>query len=320
MRIFLKTWVAIIMAAFTAITGGLSVAPMLSKAHWPLSLIALISFVIFAIIVIAGIFDKDRQIKQLKNAPLVEKLRDFHDKLHSLANQFCNEIRTPDLEGLYWLTSKSGTRFPYKYGDIESMICDGGTVVLSVERDSYVWNCLKQHIRAEFPKFDVQLADWRNGIVSIIDCCNSISKAIADELSQKGFEVAEPYLAQDAKDYGPGIYHQLLTSSLYGCAIYNYEPQFSRRNTIHGLISLLIIEHPKGTWEIARGDDKLVQQIEKFCRDVLANSAIKQKATELNSLIKDTENKENRLRDELRPIQERGLSQGTCDICSPLSR
>ncbi len=283
---------------------------------WSWVTIAIVSSIIVPIPAYCRLWKK---VDAGRNAQLVEKVRDFHDKLHSLANQFCNEMRTPDLENLYMMTLKSGTRFPYKYGDIESMTWDDGTVVLSVERDSYVWNCLKQHIKAELPKFDAQLTGWRNSIVGIIYRCDSISKDITDQLTQAQFKEVEPYLAQDTKDYGPGIYRQLLISSLYGCAIHSYEPQFSQISRPHTLV-LLVIKHSQGENTIARGDDKLVQQVEKFCRDVLANSVIKQKATELNSLIKDIENKENGLKSELRPILLRGISQGTCTICSPLSR
>jgi len=83
MRIFLKTWVAIIMAAFTTTAWGLSISDVLPKAHW--SLIALISFIIFAIIIIVGFFDRDRQIEQLKNAqPAIQVVPEKSDSRYLL--------------------------------------------------------------------------------------------------------------------------------------------------------------------------------------------------------------------------------------------
>ena len=60
MRFFLKAWVAIMVALISAISLGLSTFNFLSKAPW--SLVGLISFIIFAIIIIAGIIDRDRDL------------------------------------------------------------------------------------------------------------------------------------------------------------------------------------------------------------------------------------------------------------------
>ncbi len=66
MRIFLKAWVAIVIALITATSWGLRTFNVWPKAPW--SLISFISFVIFAGLVIWGLYDRERQIKELKDA------------------------------------------------------------------------------------------------------------------------------------------------------------------------------------------------------------------------------------------------------------
>jgi len=80
MRIFLKIWVAIMIASFTAITGGLATFAILPKAPW--SLIFLISFIIFAIICIWGLYVRDHQIDRLtsKDAELERKRKEVEIK------------------------------------------------------------------------------------------------------------------------------------------------------------------------------------------------------------------------------------------------
>ena len=66
MRIFLKTWVALMIYAITAISWGLNIFSILPNVRW--SLVALICFVIFGGIIIYGLFDRDRQIERLKQS------------------------------------------------------------------------------------------------------------------------------------------------------------------------------------------------------------------------------------------------------------
>jgi len=67
-------------AAFTAITGGLATFALLPKAPW--SLIFLICFIIFAVICIWGLYVRDRQIDTLqrKDAELERKTKEIKIK------------------------------------------------------------------------------------------------------------------------------------------------------------------------------------------------------------------------------------------------
>lgn len=66
MRCFLKAWVVAVVALVTAFSFGLITFNFIPKAPW--SLVALVTFIIFAIIIIAGIINRDREIARLKSA------------------------------------------------------------------------------------------------------------------------------------------------------------------------------------------------------------------------------------------------------------
>jgi len=73
-----------VIATFTAITGGLNISAISPKAPW--SLIFLVFFLIFAVIVIWGLYIRDRQIQRLqsKDAELERRRKELEIKEREL--------------------------------------------------------------------------------------------------------------------------------------------------------------------------------------------------------------------------------------------
>ena len=62
MRTFLKPWVAIVSASISAISWGLTGLDIWEKIPW--SVIALISFIIFALVMFWKVYDLEQQLKR----------------------------------------------------------------------------------------------------------------------------------------------------------------------------------------------------------------------------------------------------------------
>jgi len=80
MRYFLKAWVAIMIALITALSLGLNAFNVLSHVHW--SLIAFITFIIFAVIVIW---------RDIKKEQFIDKL--LADRPHIISEPFGFNLR-----------------------------------------------------------------------------------------------------------------------------------------------------------------------------------------------------------------------------------
>ena len=258
-----------------------------------------------------------REIVATQMTSLSEKyLIDHYQKLHKVLEQFYGQLFIPKLSELCLFTLKSGTPISYSCVsemDMPAIRYEEGTVKLNVEdSDPFLWECFRKHFTAEFPDFDTELSDWKKGIAAIVERCYSIGKIIGDQLTQKGWDSAKPYLSRDSKDYKPGVYYCVLTALIYECVIASYLPQFQR------VSGELVMEYSTGGKAIARGDTSLLDQVEKCCLGIVSDDTIKEKAEHVLDLAKQAEDTLKPIRQNLRLVLERGTFKGTCSVCSDL--
>ncbi len=251
-----------------------------------------------------------------------KRLATHYQRLCKLVEEFSNRLRIPELPRLHLLTLESGTPIPHSLSDMFGPVImtygDNEAVRLDVEGE-FLWDYLKEHLIAEFPEFSENLGDWKKGIAIIAKRCHDIIKTIADGLAEKRWDAAEFGLSQDSKDYGPGVYCNLLTVSIYQCVVDNYLPQFRRTRDSRGLL-LLDMEGPWGQRSVVRGGSPLLDQVEQFCHDMVGDEAIKKKVRQTLSLVKNNlEPLQESIKRKLQLVLERGTFKGSCQICSDLA-
>jgi hypothetical protein len=245
-------------------------------------------------------------------------LKNHYDKLGKLLERLSNELRIPDLTRLCLVTLKPRTSIPHRYGGIDPMMYDEGVINLGVEdSDPFLWKCLRQHLTAEFPGFYTDFSEWEMGMSNVVKGCHHISKIVADQLPPTRWVAASPYLSPDSKDYGSGVYYDILTPLLYECAIANFLPKFDRVSGSRDLL-LLGIKSPTARRGIARGDKSLLDEVEGCCLDIASGESVRKKVQQILELAEKLESKGELIRQKLRPLLERGTFKGTCDICSTL--
>jgi len=260
-----------------------------------------------------------------KMASLSEKyLIDHYGKLHEVLEQFYDQLRTPELSELCLFTLKDSVTVSYSYGEmrVPVIIYEKGAIKLDVEvSDLFLWGCLREHLVVEFPKFDENLSNWKTGVATIVKRCHNLTKTIADEFKERDtkmrWDSAKPYLSPDSKEYGSGVYHDVLTSSAYECVIENYAPQFRQISDSRGLL-LLDMECPTERKAVARGGSLLLGQVEQCCLDIVGKKTVKQKVRHLNLAKGEVESLQKSIKQDLRLVLERGTFKGTCSICSDL--
>ena len=243
-------------------------------------------------------------------------LIDHYEKLHKVLEQFYNRVHTPELSELCLFTLKDSITISRSYVSemyMPTVTYEKGAVKFDVE-DSFLWEYLKKHLVEEFPKLDTDLSNCKRGLATIVERCHGITKTIADKFTKMGWYSAEPYLSRDSKDYGPGVYYDVLDSWIYECIITNQVPQFHRGYDSRELV----MEYSGGRKAIARGDDGLFDQIEQCCRDIVGTETIKEEVKHLNLAKKEVESLQESIKQNLRLVLERGTFKGTCPICSDL--
>ncbi len=261
--------------------------------------------------------------RKVEVTSLPEKyLIDHYQKLHKVLEQFYDQFRAPELSELCLFTLEDRITVSHSYVSemfVPAIIYEKGAIELDVEvSDPFLWGCLNKHLTAEFPVFSKNLGDWKKDITTIVEGCHDITKTIADKFTEMGAKMrwnsAEPYLSRDSKNYGPGVYYDMLASLIYECVTANHVPQFRRGYDSRELV----MEYPRGRKAIARGDDSLLDQVEQCCLCIVSDSTIKGKAKQVLGLAKQTEATLEPIKQKLRLVLERGTFKETCSICSDL--
>lgn len=261
--------------------------------------------------------------RKVEVTSLTEKyLIDHYQKLHKVLEQFYDQFRAPELSELCLFTLEDRITVSHSYVSemlVPAIIYGKGAIELDVEvSDPFLWGCLNKHLTAEFPVFSKNLGDWKKDITTIVEGCHDITKTIADKFTEMGAKMrwnsAEPYLSRDSKNYGPGVYHDLLASLIYECVTANHVPRFRRGYDSRELV----MEYPRGRKAIARGDDSLLDQVEQCCLGIVSDSTIKEKAKQVLGLAKQAEATLEPIKQKLRLVLERGTFKETCSICSDL--
>ncbi|MBA7507646.1 hypothetical protein ES706_06366 [subsurface metagenome] len=216
--------------------------------------------------------------------------------------------------------------------DIPTIIYDKGAVKLDVEvSDPFLWERLEKHLTAEFPELSQNLGDWKKSIATIVEKCHGITKTIVDRLAQMRWDSAEPYLDPASKDYGPGVFYNILADLMYKCVMAHHVPKFPRVSDSHGLL-ILVMDYSAGREAIARGESTLLDKVERCCNGIAANNTdedseeepdptaiiIKGKVDEVIGLAKQAENAQEPIKRNLRKVLERGAFKGTCSVCADL--
>lgn len=272
-----------------------------------------------------GKLGKQSETEVTEVTSLSEKyLIDHYERLHKMLERLYNQFHTPELSELCLFTLKSGTPISYSYVSemhVPVITYEEEDIKLDVEAsDPFLWECLKKHLIAEFPEFDTNLSHWKKSIATIVEKCHSITETIANKFTEMGtkmrWHAAEPYLSPDSKNYGPGVYYDMLDSLVYECVIANHVPQFRRGYDSRELV----MEYPRGRKAIARGDDSLLDQVEQCCLGIVSDSTIKEKVKQVLDLVKQAEATLEPIKQNLRLVLERGTFKETCSICSDLIR
>lgn len=264
-------------------------------------------------------YSKEYRLKNM--APLSQRyLSDHYDKLNKVLRRLYDELCIPDLKELCFITIKPSITISYGYANIAPMTYENGIITLEVENsDSFLWDRLKTHLITEFSDFNSNLELWKKGIAGLVKICNKLTHYIADEFSKTGWNVSEPYLAPDSKDYKAGIYYPVLNALIFECIMANYHPKFEQVSGSHGL-KLLVMEYPRGKKEIARGDSNLLDQVEQYCLNMINDNTveIKSRVRQVRKLMKNIESYQVLIRNQLNQVLERGTFKGDCSVCADL--
>lgn len=241
-----------------------------------------------------------------------------YEKLHKLLEQFKSQLQIPELRELYLRSLEPRTPISYPYAGIAHMIYDKGVIHLGVEdSDPFLWGCLRKHLTAEFAEFDKDFSNWKRNIATLVRRCHDITVTIANKVTRRGWDSAEPYLDPSSKDFGPGVFYDILILSVYQCVIANHPPHFQRVHGPHGLVTLVM---DASSWSkgISRGQSTLLDQIERCCLHIACDDAIKKKVRQVLRLAKDLEDNQKAIRQRLRLVLDRGTFKGICPVCSDL--
>lgn len=282
-----------------------------------------------------------RKVEVTEMTSLSEKyLIDHYQKLHKVLERLYDRLCTPELSELCLFTLKDRVTISRSYVSemfIPAIIYDKGAVKLDVEMsDPFLWECLEKHLTAEFPEFGKNLGDWKKSIATIVEKCHGITKTIVDRLAQMRWDSAEPYLDPASKDYGTGVFHDILADLMYKCVMAHHVPRFQQVSDSHGLL-ILVMDYSTGRKSIARGEKTLLDQVQKHCEGIAGITAnntdedseeepeptaiiIKGKVDEAIGLAKQAEVMLKPSKQNLRKVLERGTFEGTCSVCADLVR
>jgi len=258
---------------------------------------------------------------------LIDHYQKLHNqKLHKVLERFYDQLRTPELSELSLFTLKCKVTISHSYVsemDTPAIIYDKGAVKLGVEAsDPFLWWCLNKHLTVEFPEFSEDLGDWKKGTASIVEKCHDITKTIADQLTKKSWDSAEPDLAPASEDYGPGVFYHRLTELMYKCLMAHHIPAFPPRvSDSHGLL-ILVMDYSAGRQGIARGEDDLLNQVQQHCVGIASDNAVNKKVRRVLNIVEQIDGKDGKqelIKKKIRVVLERGIFKGTCSICSDLA-
>ena len=260
-----------------------------------------------------------RKTEVTEMTSLSEKyLIEHYQKLRKLLQRFCDQLCTPKLSELCLLTLELPTRISYSYGEIADMRYQKGAITLDIEvSDPFLWECLKEHLTAEFPKFSENLSDWKRDMVTLVEGCHDITKTIADQLAKMGWNFVEPYLDPASEHYGPGVFYHILVDLMYKCVMAHHLPEFHRVSDSHDL-SILVMDYSTGRKGIARGESTLLDQMEQHCVGMTSDDALKKKVRKVLKTAEQLDGKQEPIRKKIRLVLERGTFKGTCSVCSDL--
>ncbi len=264
-----------------------------------------------------------RKTEVIEMTSLSEKyLIEHYQKLRKLLQRFCDQLCTPKLSELCLLTLELPTRISYSYGGIADMRYQKGAITLDIEVSGpFLWECLKEHLTAEFPKFSENLGDWKRDMVTLVEGCHDITKTIADQLAKMGAKMGwnfvESYLDPASEHYGPGVFYHILVDLMYKCVMAHHLPEFQRVSDSHGL-SILVMDYSTGRKGIARGESTLLDQVEQHCVGMTSDDALKKKVRKVLKTAEQLDGKQEPIRKKIRLVLERGTFKGTCSVCSDL--
>jgi len=266
---------------------------------------------------------KPKRTEVAEMTTLPEKyLIDHYQKLHKVLEQCYDQLRTPELSELSLFTLEDRVAISHSYVSemrVPAIIYEKGAIKLDIEAsDLFLWECLREHLVTEFPKFDENLSSWKTAVATIVKGCHNLTKTIADRFTEIGakmrWDFVKPGLSPDSKGYGPGVYYDKLVSLTYECGMVNHVPHFRRGYDSRELV----MEYPGGEPAIARGDDSLFDQVEECCLGIVSNKTVKRKVKRLNLAKTELESLQKSTKQGLRLVLERGTFKGTCSICSDL--
>jgi len=193
-----------------------------------------------------------------------------------------------------------------------------GAITPDIEvSDPFLWECLKEHLTAEFPKFSENLGDWKRDMVTLVEGCHDITKTIADQLAKMGWNFVEPYLNPASEHYGPGVFYHILVDLMYKCVMAHHLPEFHRVSDSHDL-SILVMDYSTGRKGIVRGESTLLDQVEQHCVGMTSDDALKKKVRKVLKTAEQLDGKQEPIRKKIRLVLERGTFKGTCSVCSDL--
>ena len=260
-------------------------------------------------------------VQAVEGLPAGKYLVDHYQKLHKVLEQFYNQFRTPKVLELCLFTLKDSVTISYSYVSemrVPAIVYEKGAVKLDVEvSDPFLWERLQEHLTAEFPELSQNLGDWKRDIAALVERCHDITKTIVGQLAKKRWDSAEPYLDQASKDYGPGVFYDILTDLVYECLITRRLPEFQRVSDSRGLL-ILVMEHSTGRQSVARGEGALLDQVQQHCVDIVKSLARKKRITKVLDIVEQLDSKQELFRKKMRVVLERGTFKGTCSICSDL--
>jgi len=264
-----------------------------------------------------------RKTEVTEMTSLSEKyLIEHYQKLRKLLQRFCDQLCTPKLSELCLLTLELPTRISYSYGEIADMRYQKGAITLDIEvSDPFLWECLKEHLTAEFPKFSENLGDWKRDMVTLVEGCHDITKTIADQLAKMGAKMGWNFVESDldpaSEHYGPGVFYHILVDLMYKCVMAHHLPEFQRVSDSHDL-SILVMDYSTGRKGIARGESTLLDQVEQHCVGMTSDDALKKKVRKVLKTAEQLDGKQEPIRKKIRLVLERGTFKGTCSVCSDL--
>jgi hypothetical protein len=265
-----------------------------------------------------GIISKPSSSLDSGNFLSMKYLSTHYEKLCKLTNRLDSQLGVPDLRDLCLIGLGTRTKIPHRYAEIAPIIYDNGLISLEVEdSDPFLWKCLRQHLTVELPDFERDLNRWKVEIASIVERSHRISNFIAARLTKMRWNTTEANLSPDSKYYVPGVYSRVLNDLLYECVLINHVPRFQRVPGSRNLL-LLVMECPTQRKAIARGDNELFDEIEKWCLAISRNNSIRKRVGDVRKSIEVLEVNQKTLKEKLRIIWERGTFKGVCSVCSNL--